>query len=89
MEITHEELAVMAELDIKEADISSLADLRDIKINEDAPAEEKLASFAGQTPNIYVNRIGSYIVKVSYQEAGPGIDDKIEEYIRRMAEIYI
>ena len=67
MEISNEKLAEMAALNIKEADISLLSDLKDIKIDESAPVKEKINSFAEQTGNIYVNRIGDYIVKVSYQ----------------------
>ena len=89
MGITQEKLAEMAALDIKEADISMLADIRDIKIDTDAPVDEKLALFAEQAPNIYVNRAGNYIVKVSYQESGPSINDKMEEYIRRMSDVYL
>ena len=89
METSREKLAEMAALDIREADISLLADLRDIKIDEFAPVKEKINSFMEQTGNIYVNRIGDYIVKVSYQESGAGIDEKLEQYIRRMAEEYI
>ncbi len=89
MEISNEKLAEMAALNIKEADISLLSDLKDIKIDESAPVKEKINSFAEQTGNIYVNRIGDYIVKVSYQESGAGIDEKLEQYIRRMAEEYI
>ncbi len=37
MEISNEKLTEMAALDIKEADISLLSDLKDIKIDESAP----------------------------------------------------
>lgn len=89
METSHKKFAEMAELDIKEADISLLADLRDIKIDEFAPVKEKINSFARQAGNIYVNRVGGYIVKVSYQEAGDSIDEKLEQYINRMAEAFL
>ena len=50
---------------------------------------KELASFARQTKNPYVNRIGDYVVKVCYQKEGSTIDEKMEEYIRRLAEIYV
>ena len=49
----------------------------------------KLETFAAQTNNVYVNRIGDYVVKVRYQKTGPTIDEKMEEYIRRLSEVYI
>ena len=87
--ITPEELRKMAEVDVRTVDIDTLTDLRDIEIDTKAPVEKKLASFARQTKNPYVNRIGDYVVKVCYQKEGSTIDEKMEEYIRRLAEIYV
>ncbi len=87
--LTPEELRKMAEVDVRTVDIDTLTDLRDIEIDTKAPVEKKLASFARQTKNPYVNRIGDYVVKVCYQKEGSTIDEKMEEYIRRLAEIYV
>ena len=89
MKLTKEILEEMEAVDIREVDINELTDLRDIEIDTKAPVEKKLASFARQTKNPYVNRIGDYVVKVCYQEEGPTIDEKMEEYIRRLAEVYV
>lgn len=45
--------------------------------------------FARQTKNVYINRVGDYVVKVRFQQEGATIDDKMEEYLRRLSEIYI
>lgn len=87
--LTPEELRKRAEVDVRTVDIDTLTDLRDIEIDTKAPVEKKLASFAKQTKNPYVNRIGDYVVKVCYQKEGSTIDEKMEEYIRRLAEIYV
>lgn len=88
-ELTKEMLDEMAAADIRNVDINSLTDLRDIVIDTKMPVPEKLRSFAEQSGNIYIHRLGDYIVKVRFQENGPGIDDKMEEYVRRLAEIHI
>lgn len=85
--LTDEELDDMAKADIRTVDIDTLTDLRDIVIDTRLPVEKKLALFAEQTKNIFVHRIGDYVVKVRFQEEGPGIDDKMEEYLRHLAEI--
>lgn len=85
--LTDEELDDMASADIRTVAIDTLTDLRDIVIDTSLPVEKKLASFAEQTKNIFVHRIGDYVVKVRFQEEGPGIDDKMEEYLRHLAEI--
>ena len=89
LDIADEELDAMAAVDVRTVDINTLTDIQDIKIDTKLPVEEKLASFAGQTKNIYVHRIGDYVVKVRFQKEGPGIDDKMEEYLRHLAEIHI
>lgn len=86
---TPEELRKMAAVDVRTVDIDTLTDLRNITIDTKAPVEKKLVSFAKQTRNPYVNRIGDYVVKVCYQKEGSTIDEKMEEYIRRLAEIYV
>lgn len=87
--ISAEKLEEMASVDVRTVDISTLTDLRDIVIDTKAPVGKKLESFAAQTDNVYVNRIGDYVIKVRYQKNGPTIDEKMEEYIRRLSEIYI
>lgn len=89
LDITDEELDAMAAVDVRTVDINTLTDIRDIKINTKLPVEEKLVSFAEQTNNIYVFRMGDYVVKVKFQKEGLSIDEKMEEYIRHLAEIYI
>lgn len=89
MELTREKLQEMAAVDIRSVDINTLTDLRDIVVDTKKPVPQKLASFAAQTNNVYVHRIGDYIVKVRFQKEGPTIDDKMEEYLRRLAEIHI
>lgn len=86
---TPDELRQMAAVDVRTVDISELTDLREVEIDTKAPVEEKLASFARQMKNPYVSRIGDYVVKVCYQKEGATIDEKMEEYIRRLAEIYV
>lgn len=89
IDITDEELDVMETVDVRTVDINTLTDIRDIKIDTKLPVEKKLALFAKQTNNLFVHRIGDYVVKVRFQKEGPTIDDKMEEYLRHLAEIHI
>ena len=89
MGLTKEELDLMAAVDVRTVDISTLTDLRDIEIDTSLPVEKKLAAFAKQTANVYVNRIGDYVVKVRFQESEASIDDKMSEYLSRLSKIYI
>lgn len=87
--LTEKELAEMAAVDIRRVDINSLTDLKDITIDTNLPVEERIASFAKQTKNVYVHRVGDYVVKVKFQEEGPTMDDKLKEYVRHLSEGYI
>lgn len=87
--LTDEELKEMASVDVRTVDIDTLTDLRDIVIDTKLPVEKKLASFVKQTKNVYVHRIEDFVIKVKFQEEGPTIDDKMEEYLRHLAEIHI
>ena len=89
MRLTKEQLTEMAATDIRTVDISTLTDLRDVKIDTSQPVKRKLDEFARQVNNVYVNRIGDYVVKVRFQETGATIDDKMAEYLRRLTEIHI
>lgn len=87
--LTEEELEAMASVDVRTVDIDTLTDLREICIDPKLPVEEKLASFVKQTNNVYVHRIGDYVVKVRFQKEGPGIDEKMEEYLEHLAQIHM
>ncbi len=87
--ITEEELEAMEAVDIRTVDINTLTDIRDIRIATRLPVEKKLALFAEQTNNLFIHRIGDYVVKVRFQKEGPTIDDKMEEYLRHLAEIHV
>lgn len=89
LDITSETLDAMETVDVRTVDINTLTDIRDIKIDTKLPVEKKLALFAAQTNNLFIHRIGEYVVKVRFQKEGPTIDDKMEEYLRHLAEIHI
>lgn len=87
--LTEKDIAAMASVDVRTVDIDTLTDIRDIKIDTKQPVEKKLAAFARQTNNLFVHRIGDYVVKVKFQEKGSTIDEKMEEYLRHLAEVHI
>lgn len=75
-ELTLQDLKRMQKVDVRTVNIEDLTDLRDIEIDMKLPVEEELRLFTEQTNNLYVYRVGDYVVKVRFQEDGPSIDDK-------------
>ncbi len=89
LKMGRESLVQMAGVDIRTVDITELTDLRNVKPDASLPVDKKLAVFAGQVRNVYVNRIGDYVVKVRFQEDGATIDDKMSDYLRRLSGNYL
>lgn len=85
VELTRKTLKEMADADLLTADPSVLTDLRDITIDPSWPVRKKLQAFAEQAGNLYMNKIGEYVVKVRFQESGATIDEKMEEYLELLA----
>ena len=87
MGLSKEELEKMAAVDVTTVDINTLTDIRDIKIDASKPVKEKLEDFAAQTANVYVHRYKDYVIKVSFKEDGPSIDERMQDYINKLTEI--
>ncbi|MFP3155000.1 hypothetical protein LQZ18_11380 [Lachnospiraceae bacterium ZAX-1] len=87
MELTEKILEQMQSVPIMEVEIGTLTDLNDIHIDTAKPVHQKLAQFAAQTDNVFLNRVGEYVVKVSYADTGQTVNDKMKGYLKRLAEI--
>lgn len=88
-DLSEDELKQMEEVDVRTVDIDTLTDIRDIDIDTSMSVEKKLESYAKQTNNLYVHRIGDYVVKVRFQNNGKSIDDKMKEYLEYLSDIHI
>lgn len=83
--IEPEDLAKMKDMDIREADIGSLADILEIEIDKDLSDTEKKREFIRQIRNPYLYRQGEYIVKLSFADTDEALSDRLKEYIEHMA----
>jgi hypothetical protein len=84
---TKQELEQMKSMDIREVDIESLTDIRDIHIDENLPVEERWEDFIRQVKNPYMVRMGDYVIKLCYSDGEATINDRMKEYIARMVEV--
>lgn len=82
MTITKEELEVMKHMTLDEVDRDSLVDLRDVHIDTSLPVPERIASYLEQIKNPYIFKVGKTVVKVSYKENGPTLQECFEEMLR-------
>lgn len=82
---TEVSLEKMKEMDIREADINTLADILEIKIDSDLDSTEKKREFIRQIKNPYLYRQGEYVVKLSFADTDATLTDRLKEYIEHMA----
>ena len=85
--ITPEELQRMKETDIREVSREELTNLCDITIDMTLNPQERVRQFAERTNNLYIHKMGEYVVKVSYADTDQNVNDVLERYMANVAEI--
>lgn len=72
----------MKNVDIRTVNREELVDIHSVKIDSDLPREERIKSFLEQIKNPYCYLCGDVVVKVSFAEDGPTMQECMEHYIR-------
>lgn len=75
-------LEEMKAVDVRSVDPDTLVDIRDVKIDQSLPKEERIRSFVKQIRNPYVFKCGNVIVKTVFAESGPTLDECLERYLQ-------
>ena len=83
--IEPEDLAKMKDVDIREVDRETLADILEIEIDSDLSDTEKKREFIRQIKNPYLYRQGEYVVKLSFADTDATLTDRLKEYIEHVA----
>lgn len=77
----------MRDADIMQADRDALVDIRDIRIDSGKPVETKIREYMEQVRNPFLVKYGDYIIKLSYSDTEKSMDDRMKEYVAKMAHI--
>ena len=77
----------MSNVDIMQADRDVLVDLRDIHIDSEKPVESKIKEYMEQVRNPFLVKYGDYVIKLSYADTEKSMDDRMREYVAKMAKI--
>lgn len=64
--------------------LTSLVDIRDVKIDKGLPSEERIRSYVQQIKNPYQFKVGDVIVKVSFSGKENTISDNFINMIANM-----
>ena len=67
----------MKDIDLRKVDRSALRDRSTVRIDPDAPTEERIRAWIEQLGNPYVYLDGGVVVKLSFADKGETIEDRI------------
>ena len=67
----------MKDIDLRKVDRSALRDRSTVRIDPDAPTEERIRAWIEQMGNPYVYLDGGVVVKLSFADKGETIEDRI------------
>ena len=79
-----EDFAKMRDMDIREVRREELADILEVKIDENLSEEDKKREFIRQIRNPYLYRQGEYVVKLSFADTDATLTDRLKEYIEHV-----
>lgn len=85
--LTAEDLQRMKETDIRAVSREELTDLSEITIDMTLGPQERIRQFVEQTNNLYIHKMGDYIVKVRYADTDQTVNDVLARYMANVAEI--
>lgn len=63
------------------ADLSSLVDIRDVKVDRSLPLEDRIRSYVEQVKNPYCFRVGDVKVRVSFASNGRTLNDSFTDML--------
>lgn len=77
----------MCDVDIMQADRDELVDIRDIHIDSGKPVETRIREYMEQVRNPFLVKYGDYVIKLSYADTEKSMEDRMKEFVAKMAQI--
>lgn len=87
MYLSKEELHKMEQMDIREAKPETLVDISNIEIDMKKSVSARVENYVRQVGNPFLVRVGDYVVKVGYSNCNETLNDRMKQYIKKVAEI--
>ena len=85
--MTKEELQRMKQMDIRSAMPDTLADISKIEIDMKKPVASRVEEYVQKVGNPFLVRVGEYVVKIGYSDCDETLNDRMKQYIKKVAEI--
>ena len=87
MYLSEEELHRMEQVDIKKAVPEHLVDISKIEIDMKKSVSARVEEYVQKVGNPFLVRVGEYAVKIGYSDCEETLNDRMKQYIRKVAEI--
>lgn len=79
-------LQELKRVNIKEVNPEELVDISEIEIDMKQSVQKRVKEYVEQVHNPYLVRVGEYIVKVGYSDCTETLNDRLKQYISKIAE---
>lgn len=79
-------LQELKRVNIKEVNPDELVDISEIGIDMKQSVQKRVKEYVEQVHNPYLVRVGEYIVKVGYSDCTETLNDRLKQYISKIAE---
>lgn len=87
MRLSKEELQKMEEMDIRDAVPEELVDISGIEIDTGKSVPDRVDEYIRKVGNPFLVRVGEYVVKIGYSNQAGTLNERMTQYIRKVAEI--
>ena len=79
-------LQELKRVNIKEVNPDELVDISEIGIDMKQSVQKRVKEYVEQVHNPYLVRVGEYVVKIGYSDCKETLNDRMKQYISKIAE---
>ena len=79
-------LQELKRVNIKEVNPDELVDISEIEIDTKQSVQKRVKEYVEQVHNPYLVRVGEYVVKIGYSDCEEPLNDRMKQYISKIAE---
>ncbi len=84
IDLSQLDLETLKQVDVREVDLDSLVDIREIKLDQNLPRTQRIAEFIQQVKNPYCFRVGNVAVSVGFAEDGATFEEQMGYYLETL-----
>lgn len=87
MYLSKKELQKMKQIDIRDVDPDTLADINKIEIDMKKSVSDRVDDYVQNVGNPFLVKVGEYVVKIGYLDCAGTLNDRMKQYAGKVAKI--